>query len=160
MKPRFYSHRVPADGSKCPRTSYNSCTYRGGVTISEICSGAFSGALSSTGNFAVTRSRSRLLSLLLLLVFLASAQTDPGPRPGPASAGGPFEGLNAEEVNLYWAARDRFNEVAPVSGKDRTRRRSRPDLQWQQLRRMSCAAFCRRIQSKPQKPPGAPAQFT
>jgi CxxC motif-containing protein (DUF1111 family) len=52
----------------------------------------------------------------LFVASVAWAQSDPGPRGGVAGAGGPFQGLNAEEVNLFWAARDRFNEVVSVSG--------------------------------------------
>jgi CxxC motif-containing protein (DUF1111 family) len=48
--------------------------------------------------------------------LVGAAQTDPGPRPGPSGAGGPFEKLGVDELNLYWAARDRFKEVASVSG--------------------------------------------
>src|SRR5579863_4104337 len=47
----------------------------------------------------------------------ANAQTDPGPRSGPSNAGAPIEKLSADEINLYWAARDRFKEVESVSGK-------------------------------------------
>ncbi|MGA7410002.1 MAG: di-heme oxidoredictase family protein, partial [Bryobacteraceae bacterium] len=61
----------------------------------------------------------RVLVLLIVAPFFAGsvqAQTDPGPRPGPAAAGGPFRGLNEEESNLFWAAKDRFNEATSVSG--------------------------------------------
>jgi CxxC motif-containing protein (DUF1111 family) len=58
----------------------------------------------------------RVLPILAALIPVLSAQTDPGPRGGPGDAGGPTEGLNAEEVQLYWAARDRFREVVSVSG--------------------------------------------
>ena len=45
-----------------------------------------------------------------------SAAVDPGPRPGASDAGGALQGLNEDEINLFWAARDRFKEVASVSG--------------------------------------------
>jgi CxxC motif-containing protein (DUF1111 family) len=63
--------------------------------------------------------RLEVLRLLfgLFLIPISYAQIDPGPRAGPANAGGPVEGLGPEEVNLFWAAKDRFNEVASVSGK-------------------------------------------
>jgi CxxC motif-containing protein (DUF1111 family) len=57
-----------------------------------------------------------LVCLSLLSVSAGGAQTDPGPRLGAAGAGGPFSGLGEEEINLFWAAKDRFNEVASVSG--------------------------------------------
>jgi CxxC motif-containing protein (DUF1111 family) len=63
--------------------------------------------------------RPEVLPLLLglALTSLSYAQVDPGPRAGAANAGGPIEGLGPEGVNLFWAAKDRFNEVASVSGK-------------------------------------------
>jgi CxxC motif-containing protein (DUF1111 family) len=61
--------------------------------------------------------RTVLFALLLVPAGFLNAQTDPGPRPGPASAGGPFEGLSPAEIDLFWAAKERFNEVASVSGK-------------------------------------------
>jgi CxxC motif-containing protein (DUF1111 family) len=57
-----------------------------------------------------------MLSAVFALAITAQAQTDPGPRAGASDAGGPFERLGSEELNLYWAARDRFKEIESVSG--------------------------------------------
>jgi CxxC motif-containing protein (DUF1111 family) len=46
----------------------------------------------------------------------ALAQSDPGPRGGAASAGGPLPGLNADEVGVFNAAKDTFEEIDSVSG--------------------------------------------
>jgi CxxC motif-containing protein (DUF1111 family) len=66
------------------------------------------------------RTSCRLPACMLSVMFgagaPASAQTDPGPRAGPSDAGGPFDKLGQDEMNLYWAARDRFKEVASVTG--------------------------------------------
>jgi CxxC motif-containing protein (DUF1111 family) len=61
-----------------------------------------------------------MCTLMAGLVFgfgpAVSAQTDPGPRAGPSDAGGPFEKLNDDEQRFFWAAWERFKEVASVSG--------------------------------------------
>jgi CxxC motif-containing protein (DUF1111 family) len=54
--------------------------------------------------------------VVFAIAAIAPAQIDPGPRGGPSDAGGPYEKLGAEELNLYWASRDRFKEVDSVSG--------------------------------------------
>jgi len=41
---------------------------------------------------------------------------DPGPRPGPAGAGGPLDGLTADEINFFFEAQEVFGEVDSVSG--------------------------------------------
>ncbi len=61
-------------------------------------------------------SRTFAVCTILSYTLVANAQTDPGPRPGPSGAGGPFEKLNTDEIDLYWASRDRFKEVDSVSG--------------------------------------------
>jgi CxxC motif-containing protein (DUF1111 family) len=45
------------------------------------------------------------------------AQHDPGPRSGDPGAGGPFNGLDKEEIALFEQALARFQEVQSVSGK-------------------------------------------
>jgi CxxC motif-containing protein (DUF1111 family) len=52
----------------------------------------------------------------LFLTGMAFAQSDPGPRPGAAGAGGPLNGLNANELTFFNSARARFQEVDSVSG--------------------------------------------
>jgi CxxC motif-containing protein (DUF1111 family) len=42
--------------------------------------------------------------------------TDPGVRGGPVDAGGALPGLNTDELNFFFNARDRFQEVDSVNG--------------------------------------------
>lgn len=59
----------------------------------------------------------RYTALLLIgLAPLAPAQTDPGPRPGPPGAGQPLPGLSANELALFNAGANRFQEIDSVSG--------------------------------------------
>jgi CxxC motif-containing protein (DUF1111 family) len=67
--------------------------------------------------FIVTGRLVPLGAMMAQLAVMAFAQTDPGPRPGASGAGGPFVGLSPEELDFYWAARDRFTEVDSVSGR-------------------------------------------
>jgi CxxC motif-containing protein (DUF1111 family) len=46
----------------------------------------------------------------------ASGVSDPGVRAGNAGAGGPLPGLNSDELNFFFNARDRFQEVDSVNG--------------------------------------------
>jgi CxxC motif-containing protein (DUF1111 family) len=48
---------------------------------------------------------------------VASAVIDPGPRGGDRGAGGPYDGLSADEKTFFTASRDVFAEVDSVSGK-------------------------------------------
>jgi CxxC motif-containing protein (DUF1111 family) len=48
--------------------------------------------------------------------FAAFGVTDPGVRGGPVDAGGALPGLNTDELNFFFNARDRFQEVDSVNG--------------------------------------------
>src|SRR5262249_55958052 len=49
-------------------------------------------------------------------LLIPSRAVDPGPRGGTAGAGGPLDGLNADEVQFFNDRRSRFMEIDSVSG--------------------------------------------